>query len=137
MNTSLISRLLFAVGVCLGFAQAAAAQDSMAVESVWIFSDRYIFSEHGVLDPKPTNSDIQQTEPQIVRLDVCEPFAPRLLLAAYRFRDFHLEIRSLSTEDSVCAVETAAHAVIAVKSAQKMSPSEDAIVDRYWRGLMP
>jgi hypothetical protein len=48
MNTSLTSRFLAAIGVCLGLAQAAVAQDAIVAEpvSVWIFSDRYISSEH-------------------------------------------------------------------------------------------
>ena len=47
MNTSLISRFFAAVAACLGLAQAAVAHDSTAAEtSVWIFSDRYISTEH-------------------------------------------------------------------------------------------
>ena len=48
MNTSLISRFFAAVAACLGLAQAAVAHDSIAAEtaSVWIFSDRYISTEH-------------------------------------------------------------------------------------------
>jgi hypothetical protein len=46
MNTSLISRFVAAVAACLGLAQAAVAQDSIAADSVWIFSDRYISTEH-------------------------------------------------------------------------------------------
>ena len=56
MNTSQISRCLAAVGVRLGFAQTAAAQDSIAAEpvSVWIFSDRYLSSEPVVSEPDPS-----------------------------------------------------------------------------------
>ena len=52
MNTSLISRFLAAVGACVGLAQAAVAQDSIAAEpvSVWIFSDRYLSGEHEFSD---------------------------------------------------------------------------------------
>ena len=52
MNTSLISRFFAAVAACLGLAQAAVAQDSIAAEtdSVWIFSDRYLSGEHEFSD---------------------------------------------------------------------------------------
>jgi hypothetical protein len=51
MNTSLISRFFAAVAACLGSAQAAVAQDSIAAEtSVWIFSDRYLSGEHELSD---------------------------------------------------------------------------------------
>jgi hypothetical protein len=48
MNTSLICRFFAAVAACLGLAQAAVAHDPIAAEtdSVWIFSDRYISTEH-------------------------------------------------------------------------------------------
>jgi hypothetical protein len=139
MNTSLTSKFLAAVGVCLGFAQAAAAQDSIAAEpvSVWIFSDRYIASEHAIPNPAPQDARVQPARPQTIRLDLCERFAPRLLLTAYLFRDFHLEIRPLTAEHSSCTVETTAYAVIVGSSTQKLSPNEDAFVDRYWRELMP
>jgi hypothetical protein len=52
MNTSLISRFFAAVAACLGLAQAAVAHDPIAAEtdSVWIFSDRYISTEHEFSD---------------------------------------------------------------------------------------
>ena len=142
MNTSLISRFFAAVGACLGLAQAAVAQDSIAAEpvsvwifsdryistehefseiaaqtdSVWIFSDRYISAEHEFSDLEPLDARIQPTRPRVVRLDLCEPFAPRLLSMAYQFRDFHLEIRPLAAEHSACM---------------------DQAVDRYWLSVMP
>ena len=138
MNTSLISRFLAAVGVCLGFAQAAVAQDSIAAEpvSVWIFSDRYISSEHVVSDPEPLDARVL-TRPRVIRLDLCEPFAPRLLLTAYLFRDFHLEIRPLTAEHPACTVETTARAIMVSGSTEGLGPNEDSLVDRYWLGVMP
>ena len=138
MNTSLISRFLAAVGVCLGLAQAAVAQDSIAAEtSVWIFSDRYLSGEHVFSDLEPLDARVRTTRPRVIRLDLCEPFAPRLLSMAYRFRDFHLEIRPLTAEHSACTVETTARAVTVGDSTQGLSPNEDSLVDLYWRGLMP
>ena len=118
MNTSLISRFFAAVGACVGLAQAAVAQDSIAAEpvSVWIFSDRYISAEHEFSDLEPLDARIQPTRPRVVRLDLCEPFAARLLSMAYQFRDFHLEIRPLVAEHSACM---------------------DQAVDRYWLSVMP
>ncbi len=137
MNTSLIFRFFAAVGACVGLAQAAVAQDSIPAEtSVWIFSDRYISSEPIVSDPEPLDAHVL-TRPRVIRLYVCDPFAPRLLLTTYLFRDFHLEIRKLTAEHSSCTVETTAYAVIVDSSTQGLSPNENALVDRYWLDLMP
>ena len=142
MNTSLICRFFAAVAACLGLAQAAVAHDSSAAEtasvwifsdryistehefseiaaqtdSVWIFSDRYISAEHEFSDLEPLDARIQPTRPRVVRLALCEPFAARLLSMAYQFRDFHLEIRPLAAEHSACM---------------------DQAVDRYWLSVMP
>ena len=72
MNTSLISRFFAAVAACLGLAQAAVAQDSIAAEtdSVWIFSDRYISTEHEFSDLIGSNtaSTISITTTPIVNI---------------------------------------------------------------------
>ncbi len=86
MNTSLISRFFAAVAACLGLAQAAVAHDSIAAEtdSVWIFSDRYISAEHEFSEShEPLDArHVRPTRPRVVRLDLCEPFAARLLSTA-------------------------------------------------------
>ena len=138
MNASLVSRFIAAVSVCLGIAQAAVAHDSTATEtaSVWIFSDRYISAEKEFSNSEPLDARVRSTLPQVVRLDLCEPSAPHLLLTAYLFRDFHVEIRPLTAEHSACTVETTAR-VVRVAISQPLAPHEDKVVDQYWRGLMP
>ena len=166
MNTSQISRCLAAVGVCLGFAQTAAAQDSIAAEpvsvwifsdrylssepvvsepdpsiaaepvSVWIFSDRYLSSEPVISEPGPSDARVLTRSP-VIRLDLCEPFASALLSTAYLFRDFHLEIRPLTSEHSVCMAETVARVVRVSGTGQILSLDEGKAVGRYWAGLMP
>ena len=135
MNTSLIFRFLAAVGVCLGLAQAAVAQDSLAAESVWIFSDRYISSEHKVSDPGAPNAHVP-IRLRAIRLDFCEPFAAALLMTSYVFRDFHLEMHPLAAEHPACTVETPAR-VVRVGISQTRVAHEDTVVNQYWRGLMP
>jgi hypothetical protein len=100
------------------FSQAAVAHDSIAAEtdSVWIFSDRYISAEQEFSNPEPLDARVRPTRPRVISLDVCEPFAARLLSLAYQFRDFHLEIRPLAAEHSACM---------------------DQAVDRYWLSVMP
>ena len=135
MNTSLIVRLFAAVGVCVGLAQAAVAHDPNAArtDSVWIFSDRYIASEHVLPNPVRQDARVQPTRLQTIRLDVCEPSTPRQLSTSYFFRDFHLEIRRLPTGHSSCTVETAAYAMIVGSGRLRLSPNEDADVDGDWR----
>ena len=139
MNTSLISRFFAAVAACVGLAQAAVAHDSIAAEtnSVWIFYDRYVSAEHEFSDPEPLDARIQPTRPRVIRLDFCEPFAARLLSMAYRFRDFHLEIRPLAAEHSACMMQIAARAVTVGGVTRAPTPDEDQAVDRYWLSVMP
>ena len=138
MSTFLISRFLAVVAVCVGFTQAAVAQDSIPAEpaSVWIFSDRYLSSEPVVSEPEPSDARVLTRSP-VIRLDLCEPFASALLSTAYLFRDFHLEIRPLTSEHSACTVETIARVVRVGGTGQTLSFEEGKAVGRYWAGLMP
>jgi len=138
MNTSQICRFFAAVAACVGLAQAAIAQDSIPAEtSVWIFSDRYISSEHVVSSPEPLNARVRSARPRVISLDVCEPFPPHVLLTAYLFRDFHLEIRPRTAEHPACMMQVAARAVTVGGITQAPPPDEDQAVDRYWLSVMP